>query len=227
MIGLGRVKTPIGLDLGDYRRIENVRSIELGDIGVRNFGLLRTRRKDRRAILSASIWALMIEFCRVVRDREIDLQDPPITDALRIEGDANQFGVARGPRAYHLIMSGRFVASRVARDSTGDALDVLKHALHAPEASAGKHGHLRCRLRLRRLVERGRGYHVHILGRAGAGQNGANRQQYSGQQGRKRQTRQCLVCETPQRLHHRDHSGISLTYEWNGSFGGAVSTQVA
>ena len=47
MIGLGRVKTPIGLDLSDDRRIENVRSVKLGDISVRKFGLLRTRRKDR------------------------------------------------------------------------------------------------------------------------------------------------------------------------------------
>ena len=56
-------------------------------------------------------------------------------------------------------------AAGVSGDGAGDALDMLKHALNAPETAAGEDGDLGCRLRVRRFIEhRGRG-RTRTLGR--------------------------------------------------------------
>ena len=87
MIILGRIEIPAGLDLGNDRSIECVRLVELGDIGLGDARLLRIRGKNRRAILAPDIGALTVELCRIVSDRKIDLQDPPIADQVGVEDD--------------------------------------------------------------------------------------------------------------------------------------------
>ena len=59
---------------------------------------------------------------------------------FRVVGDLHGFGVAGAARADHLVAGGRFVAACVARYGVEDALGVLEHGLHAPEAAAGEHG---------------------------------------------------------------------------------------
>src|SRR5271170_7196399 len=87
MIGLGRIEGPAGLDGGDDRGVERMRLVELGDIGLGDLCLLRAGREDRRAILRAGVRPLAVELGRVMRDREIDLQDAAVADAAGIKGD--------------------------------------------------------------------------------------------------------------------------------------------
>jgi hypothetical protein len=57
---------------------------------------------------------------------------------VRIEGDADRFGMTGGAGFDHLVMGRALFAAGIARDRAGDALDVLEHALDAPEAAAGQ-----------------------------------------------------------------------------------------
>ena len=47
--------------------------------------------------------------------------------------------MARVALADHLVMRGRLLAAGIARHGVDDALDMLEHALNAPEAAAGQH----------------------------------------------------------------------------------------
>ena len=62
----------------------------------------------------------------------------------------------------HGCLSG---ASGVSGDGAGDPLDMLKHALNAPETAAGENGDLGCRLRVRRFIEHRRRGRTRTLGR--------------------------------------------------------------
>ena len=105
----------------------------------------------------------LIKLGRIMGDREEDLKDAPIADAVGIKGDADRFRMARSSRAHGFILSRCSVAAGVARNGACHALDMLKHALHAPEAAAGEDSNLRAILS-RRLVERRRRDHPRLLG---------------------------------------------------------------
>src|SRR5262245_24715541 len=139
MIVLRRIKGMIGLDLGDDRRIEHPQSLELGNVGLGDLGLLRVRGKDRRAILAADIRSLAVELGWIVCHRKEDLQNAAEADALGIVGNSHRFRVPRGTTRDLLISGGVLVTSSIARDGTRHTVDVLKHALDAPEAPPGKH----------------------------------------------------------------------------------------
>jgi hypothetical protein len=138
MIVLGRIEGATGLDLCDNRSIEYVRLVQLGDVGLGNARLLGTGWEDCGAVLSADIRSLAMEFGRVMGDRKIDLQNPAIADAVRVEGDLDRFRVSGGVAANHFVMRGIGCTTGIARDGTGDAFDMLKDALDAPEAAAGE-----------------------------------------------------------------------------------------
>src|SRR5262249_23223211 len=103
------------------------------------------------------------ELCRIVGNREVNLKDASITDNSRIEIDPNRFGMASGPRANPCVVSGCLVAARVSRNRAGDALDMLKHPLDAPKASASKNGDLGRATSPKGLLECWRGYYSRIL----------------------------------------------------------------
>ena len=68
MIFLGRVEVSAGLDLGRDRCIENMRLVELGDVGLGNARLLRIGREDGRAILRPDIRPLVVELGWIMGD---------------------------------------------------------------------------------------------------------------------------------------------------------------
>ena len=61
-------------------------------------------------------------------------------------------------------MRGRLVAAGIARDGVGHALDMLEHALHAPEAAAGEDRDFG-RLAAGLLVDRRRRHDARLFGR--------------------------------------------------------------
>ena len=163
MVALGRIERPAGLDGGDDLGAEHLRLVELLDIGLGDLGLRLGRREDGRAILRADIRALAVELGRIVRDREIDLQQAAEAHLARIVGHAHRFGVPGAAAADLLVLRGRLLAAGIAGHRAGHAVDVLEHALHAPEAAAGENDGRRRGL-AGRLVERRRGKDVRGLG---------------------------------------------------------------
>ena len=95
---LGGIEAAQRLDARDDRRVERLRGGELGDIGFGDALLLVALGEDFGTILRARVRALVIELGRVVRDREIDLQDRSIADDMRIERDLDGFRVSRFAR---------------------------------------------------------------------------------------------------------------------------------
>ena len=77
-----------------------------------------------------------------MRHREVDLQYAAVVDPLRVEGDPHRFRVAGPAAADYFVVRGSLGAARIPRDRARDAGDVLKYALDAPEAAAGKDGDL-------------------------------------------------------------------------------------
>ena len=75
-------------------------------------------------------------------------------------------------RADALVVGVLLRAAGIAGDGVGDALDVLEHGLHAPEAAAGEHGGLEPRGRRGRL-HRGGGNGDGGLGLGGEGRERA------------------------------------------------------
>ena len=78
-----------------------------------------------------------------MRHGKIDLQNLAVGDLLRIERHLHRLGVPGALGADHLVVRGFLGAAGIARDRAGDALGVLKHRLHAPEAAAGENDGLR------------------------------------------------------------------------------------
>ena len=95
---------------------------------------------------------MAVELSRIVGNREIDLQHLAIADAARIKGNPDRLRVSGRVSSDHLVMRRVSSASGVTGDGAGDALDMLEHALDAPEAAAGEDSDLGCRLRVRRRV---------------------------------------------------------------------------
>ena len=79
---------------------------------------------------------LAIQFGRIVRHGEVDLQDLPVGDLGRIVGDLHGFRMARPARADIVIVRRRLVAARKTRNHVRNALNALENSLDAPEAAA-------------------------------------------------------------------------------------------
>src|SRR4051794_2904872 len=166
MIGLGRVKTAARLDPGDDLCREHAHLAELRDVSLGDAGLLRRLRKDRRAVLTSDIGSLSIELRRVVRHREIDLQDAAVAYPLRVEGNPHRLGMTGPAATHHFVVRGSLGAAGIPRDRARDAGDVLKYALDAPEAAAGKDGDLAASCRRRLVGGGGRNDPSDLRGRA-------------------------------------------------------------
>src|SRR5438067_431674 len=74
-----------------------------------------------------------------MRDREVDLQDLRVADLTWIERHLDGLRMSGRSAADGLVDRCVFLAAGITRDGALDALDVLEHALHAPEASARQH----------------------------------------------------------------------------------------
>jgi hypothetical protein len=61
-----------------------------------------------------------------------------VADLPGIEGDGDRFRVSGRARAHRFIFRRSLVATGIAGDGAGDAIDVLENALDTPEASAEK-----------------------------------------------------------------------------------------
>ena len=125
--------------LGHDRRGERLRAVKLRDVGLGDLRLLVVLREDFAAVLRAVVGALVVQLGRVVRHREIDLQDFSVGDLLRVERDLHRLGVAGARRAHGVVVGVLLGAAGIAGHGLGDALGVLEHRLHAPEAAAGDH----------------------------------------------------------------------------------------
>ena len=105
--------------------------------------------------MCAQVWPLAIEFGRIVRDGKEDLQNLPVADHARVVGDPHGFRVACVAAGRQVVVRGRRRAAVIARNRADNAVDMLEHALDAPEASSRDHGDF-WTFRPRRLVDRGR-----------------------------------------------------------------------
>ena len=142
MVGLRIVEPLQRHDLGDDGAPEHARCLELGDVAVGHALLVGVGIEDGRTVLRAGIRPLPVQFRRVMRDGKEHLQELPVADARRVVENMHRLGMA-GPAAAHLAIRGRIrIAAGVARHHPGDALDMLEHPLHSPEASAGQHSRL-------------------------------------------------------------------------------------
>ena len=140
VIGLGREERRLHrAGLGDDRLLEHVGGVELRDVVLRGLRLRFGLRENLRAILRAAVRPLAVELRRVVRHREIDLQELAVGNFLGVEGHLDAFGMAGAAAADGLVVGGLLFAAGIAGHGVGHALDVLEHRLHAPEAAAGKH----------------------------------------------------------------------------------------
>jgi len=64
--GFSRIEGAVGLDLGNDRCIESMRAVKLINVRLGYLGLLRTGRKNRRAVLATYVRPLAVEFGRIV-----------------------------------------------------------------------------------------------------------------------------------------------------------------
>jgi hypothetical protein len=143
VILLGGVKRPAHLYRRDNAFLERAAAIQLCDVRPGHRRLFGVGRKNRRSVLRARIGSLTIQLRRIVSDREEHVQQLPVADLPRIEGDLYRLGVT-GRAAIGLFVGRRALCSaRISGDRLLHAFDVLKDALHAPEAAAGKHRHRR------------------------------------------------------------------------------------
>ena len=87
MIGLSRIEPGILPNLGHDRFREHLGLVKLGDIRFGYPDLFWIRRENLRPILCPLVRILLVELCRVRRDREKYLQQAAIGDDVRIVGD--------------------------------------------------------------------------------------------------------------------------------------------
>ena len=114
MVDLGREEALGGIGPRDDGGLENMRLIELLDIGLGHMRLLPIYREDRRAVLGSSIRTLTVELSWIMGHREIDLQKAAIGYLVRIIGDLDGFRMARSSRTHGSILRGVFFASGIA-----------------------------------------------------------------------------------------------------------------
>src|SRR5688572_25691395 len=72
-----------------------VSGVELRDVFLRDFTLLRIGRKNRRSVLRAVIGPLSVELCGIVHNGEKDVQELAEADFGRVVDDLDAFGVTR------------------------------------------------------------------------------------------------------------------------------------
>jgi hypothetical protein len=120
VIVLGRIEIPAWLDFSDDRAIEHMRLVELDDLRRGDAHLLRICRENCRAILGPDIRPLAVELCRIMGDREIDLQHLAIADAARIKGNPDRLRLSGRVGSHHLVMRRVSGASGVTGDGAGD-----------------------------------------------------------------------------------------------------------
>src|SRR5918995_1710556 len=110
-----------GVDIVDC--LECLVTLRLGDI------------ENLRAVRSSDIVALAIQRGRIVNLEE-ELQEVAIADAFRIELDLDGLSV----RSMVAVGRVRHIAARVTNTCADYAGQLADQVLHAPEATAGKHG---------------------------------------------------------------------------------------
>ncbi len=142
MIFLGRIETVERFDLGHDRFVEELRIRQGLHKRLGRSLLFVVLIKDHRAILSAAVGALKIEFGRVMCDGEKHVQKLLVRDFGRIEGHLDRLGVAGRAGADVFVVGSLFFAARVSGNYVGYAFDVFIHALDAPKTAAGENGGL-------------------------------------------------------------------------------------
>ena len=96
VVVLARIEAIERDDFRDDGAIEDLRGIELLDVGLGHALLLVVRVEDHRAILLSDIRALPVLRRRVVRDREEDLEELAVRHARGVETHLDRLGM-RGP----------------------------------------------------------------------------------------------------------------------------------
>ena len=89
----GGIKPRQSLDLGDDRFGKDVCRVQLRDISLGDAFLLVVGIENLGAVLRAHVGTLIVEFGRVVRDREIYLQNFAERNLPRIERHLHRFGI--------------------------------------------------------------------------------------------------------------------------------------
>src|SRR5690606_28125121 len=78
VVGLGGVESVQWGDPGDDRCGEDMRRLQLGDVGLGDALLLPVRREDLRTVLRPDVGTLAVELGRIVDDREEHLEQLPV-----------------------------------------------------------------------------------------------------------------------------------------------------
>ena len=138
MIVFGAIECLQRFHLGHDRAGEGMRLAEFRDIGLGGPLLDIAGGENLGAVLRALVRPLPVQLCRVMRHREIDLQQAAVGDLLWIEGDFDRFRVPRAAGADLLVAWSRWRAARISRNRVRHAHGMLEDGLNAPEAAAGK-----------------------------------------------------------------------------------------
>src|SRR5579864_9675989 len=97
VVGFGRIEPIEVLHASDDWRRKYMGFSELRDIRLSNAALILIDREHGRAILRAAVGTLVVQFSRIMRDREKDLQQTPIRDLRRVVSDLYRFRMTGVP----------------------------------------------------------------------------------------------------------------------------------
>src|SRR6185369_1993659 len=118
VISLGWIEGRQRRHLRDDPARENMRRFQLRDVALGHLFLAVVGEENGGPVLRARVRPLAIELRRIVRHREVDLQQLAVRDLLRIVSDLHRFGMAGRARAHGFVI-GRFL---LAAGITGDRI---------------------------------------------------------------------------------------------------------
>jgi hypothetical protein len=107
--------------------------------------------------LPPDIVALPIQCCRIVRNREVDLEELAVRNLAGIVDDLDGFCVIRLAAANGFVVSCFGRSPGIAGAHRLDALQLRKDGFNTPEATPGEYGDLPRRRRSQRRIDDGIG----------------------------------------------------------------------
>src|SRR5262249_38604558 len=138
VIGLGGIENIQRNYFGDNSLAENLRLVQLIDVGLCDVLLLGTRVEDCGSILRALVRTLTVQLGRVRRDGKKDLQQLSVTDLRRVVDHLNGFGVACLSSADDIVLCSCSGSTGVPGRGLLHAFNMLEYSLDSPKTSAGE-----------------------------------------------------------------------------------------
>ena len=114
VVVLGREEARVSVGARDDRSVEDLRFVDLGDVGVGDILLNVVLREDRGSILFTDVGALAVQLGRVVDDGEEDAEQLSEAHLAGVVGDLYGLGVPGGTRPHRFVLRGRCLTAGIA-----------------------------------------------------------------------------------------------------------------